>query len=94
MPTSGIVIRLRSGHGAAALRARLSEHSGLAGLELGEYRSGAIAGVIDAEDYPSHDAVLSALRDRADVCAVDIVFHDFSDTSEFPKLPARRPHTR
>ncbi len=84
MPISGVVIRCALGVPTSEMSARLAR---ISGLELGTCAPTGVAGVIDAPDYASHDAVLSALRDSEGVCAVDVVFHDFSDVNQFDRLP-------
>jgi hypothetical protein len=87
MPISGIVIRLTDATHERALR---DAFEACAELSLGDAQSGAVAGVIDATDYLRHDALLAALARMTAVCAVDIVFHDFSDVEHFDRLPQRR----
>jgi nitrate reductase NapAB chaperone NapD len=91
MPISGIVIRFLPDLGEAP---DLSHLSSVAHVELGTRSSSATSAVIDAPDYPAHDASLSALRDVSGVCAVDIVFHDFSDVAVFGALPEKRRTSR
>lgn len=91
MPISGIVVRLTDRAQTASFRAA---HHGRAWLELGVDHEGAMAAVIDAPDYGEHDALLDGLRDDLRVCAIDIVFHDFSDVSEFPRLPKTQRASR
>jgi len=91
MPISGIVVRLKNANSAEALRAWIVPRGG---LSFGVQRDAVLAAVVDAPDYATHDHLLSSLRDAPDVCAVDIVFHDFSDVNEFVKLPARQRNTR
>lgn len=90
MPLSGIVIRV-SADGSPAVRARIAA---VQGLELGAESPAALAAVIDAPDYPAHDAALTALSQLDGVCAVDVVFHDFSDVMEFDRLPRRQRSSR
>lgn len=91
MPISGVIIRASDRARAEALRRELSDHSG---LTLGEVESTALPAAVEAEDYPAHDALLEDLCRTAGVCAVDVVFHDFSDVTEFPGQPARRRKSR
>lgn len=91
MPISGVIVRLRDTGCALAVRAALD---GRAGIELGDTMCAQIAAVIDAHDYAAHDLLLSQLRGTEGVCAVDIVFHDFSDVRAFPRLPTRQRNTR
>ena len=86
MPISGIVIRVHPGQ-AAAVRGAVALSPE---LSLGDERMGALAAVIDAPDYLRHDALLDTLARTPGVCAVDIVFHDFSDTESFDR-PAEQP---
>ena len=91
MPISGIIIRLKSANSAEALHAPIVPRDG---VSFGLQRDAALAAVIDAPDYATHDRLLSSLRDAPEVCAVDIVFHDFSDVNGFVKLPARQRNIR
>lgn len=91
MPLSGIVIRVSAELSPAALRARVAQ---VPGLQLGAESRAALAGVIDAPDYAAHDAALTALSQLDGVCAVDVVFHDFSDVTEFDRLPRRQRSSR
>jgi nitrate reductase NapAB chaperone NapD len=91
MPISAIVIRLAAHTAPATVSARLAA---VPGVELGDYASGALAGVVEASDYPAHDAALDALAEVHGVCAVDIVFHDFSDVTQFDRLPRRQRSPR
>lgn len=87
MPISGVIIRFESASDPARARAGLEC---VPALELGATVEGAVVGVIDAGDYAGHDAALDRVAAAADVCAIDIVFHDFSDVHEFTRLPRRR----
>ena len=91
MPISGVVIRVARGSNLAQVSASLSA---CAHVELGEGSQGALSAVIDAPDYPSHDRALTELGNAAHVCAVDIVFHDFSDVTCFESLPRKPRSTR
>ena len=91
MPISGIVIRVHDARAVNALRASMTQ---LQGVELGAQRDGALAASVDALDYPTHDALLDAIRAHPSVYAVDLVFHDFSDVSNFPQLPKRQRASR
>ena len=86
MPISGIVIRLDPGQ-AAAVRSAVARSPE---LSFGAERTGALAAVIDAPDYLRHDALLDTLAATPGVCAIDIVFHDFSDTESFDRPPKNR----
>jgi hypothetical protein len=86
VPISGIVIRLTPGLDARGGSAQLASTPH---LELGSARDSNIAAVIDAPDYPSHDAALRQIQSAAPVCAVDIVFHDFSDVTDFDFAPSK-----
>ena len=89
MPISGLVVRSthREPELAEALTAGLAD---LAHVEVGESRKGAAAVVVDAEDYEAHDLALERIRALPGVCAVDVVFHDFSDVNDFGRRPAGR----
>jgi nitrate reductase NapAB chaperone NapD len=91
MPISGVVIRVAAGTDLARVSSSLGA---CAHVELGEGSLGALSAVIDAPDYPSHDRALTELGNAVDVCAVDIVFHDFSDVTDFESLPRKQRSTR
>jgi len=84
MPISGLVLRLVPGSASDHIEDVLST---LSSFEVGARSALQISGVIDALDYATHDAVLNELRELRGVCAVDIVFHDFSDVTHFDRLP-------
>jgi hypothetical protein len=91
MPISGVVIRLSVGADPRQVRAQLDAVDGLA---LGEPAHRAFPGVLDGRDYAAHDHALALLASLAGVCAVDVVFHDFSDVTEFDRLPRRQRSAR
>ena len=88
MPVSGLVIRTVGKARDAGTHAALAEVSG---LSLGAEQNSATPAVLEAHDYAEHDAALQQLLDIDGVCAVDVVFHDFSDVSEFGGMPHGRP---
>ena len=87
MPVSGLVIR------TVGDARRDSTHTALAkvsGLSLGSEQNSTTPAVLEASDYAAHDAALQQVLDIVGVCAVDVVFHDFSDVSEFGGMPRGR----
>jgi nitrate reductase NapAB chaperone NapD len=97
MPVSGLVLTLpaTAATGAVAVTAgatltdTLARLRSLPFLELGQADERRVAAVLDAPDYPTHDAHLDALRALPEIHWVDVVFHDFSDVSEFERPPRR-----
>jgi len=87
MPVSGLVIRTVSDARRDATHTALAD---VRGLSLGDEQNSATPAVLEASDYAAHDAALQQLLDIAGVCAVDVVFHDFSDVSEFGGMPRGR----
>jgi nitrate reductase NapAB chaperone NapD len=91
MPISGVVIRLSADADQSTVRDHLA---GLEGLELGQPAHDAFPGVVEGTDYARHDSLLAQLVALSGVCAVDVVFHDFSDVTEFDRLPRRQRSAR
>lgn len=91
MPVSGLVLTVpRAADQAGECSAdALAALRSLAFLELGAAKDGRVAAVLDASDYPSHDAHLATLRALPQVTWIDVVFHDFSDVSDFERPPRR-----
>jgi nitrate reductase NapAB chaperone NapD len=87
MPVSGLVIRTVDDARGDATHAALAAVSG---LSLGDAHNSATPAVLEALDYADHDAALQQLLNIDGVCAVDVVFHDFSDVSEFGGMPRGR----
>ena len=89
MPVSGLVIRFASPPLRTATRAT-NAIAEVSGLSLGAQQNSATPAVLEALDYAAHDAALQQLLNIDGVCAVDVVFHDFSDVSEFGGMPHGR----
>ena len=87
MPVSGLVIRTVDDARGDATQTALAKVSG---LSLGAEQNSATPAVLEALDYATHDAALAQLLNVDGVCAVDVVFHDFSDVSEFGGMPRGR----
>lgn len=92
MPVTGLLVRTVEPLGPER-DALLLELTGIHGIELGESAPHAVCAVLEAPDYAGHDASLAQVRDLEGVSAVDIVFHDFSDVTQFGALPSRRRDT-
>ncbi len=92
MPISGLVIRTLNTT-ARARSALLTELRQVDGLALGETAAHGISAVLEAPSYAEHDASLNQLGELTGVSAIDIVFHDFSDVTQFGAMPRRRAET-
>lgn len=93
MPISGLVITTSPGAAHSDSSAAVTILRALPFLELGIVEGVHSAAVLSGDDYASHDAHLATLRALPEVLWVDVVFHDFSDVSEFER-PARRDFER
>ncbi len=93
MPISGLLIRFLPPESADTELVR-ADLASIEGLELGQVAPRGISAVLEAADYARHDAALARLQDIPGVCAVDLVFHDFSDVTEFDRLPRRQHGAR
>jgi nitrate reductase NapAB chaperone NapD len=89
MPISGLVIRLEPSEQGPSGEL-LDDLARVRGLSVGPVRGSALAAVLDADDYATHDAALEGVQRLPRVCSVDVVFHDFSDVEGFGSMPRSR----
>jgi hypothetical protein len=92
MPITSLVLTLREDRPAGDALARLRRD--VPELELGDPQGARLPAVLDADTYENHDRGLRQLRDHQDVSFVDVVFHDFSDVTDFNQRAPRRREQR